>query len=285
MTGDGREEIESIPWSELGREAVAGRRRVLYATAGAFAAVALGMILARAVWSAGPTTQTDPVVSSSVTSSMPPETTVPVLYEEADLVAGTAGDGRQAAITRAEWFVLDYFTADLEPNGTADVRSALPVGADLPQMPQDATVGLSYVEWAKAFRVEAVGSNRYRVSVVFRLLGAPPDEGFRRLAARAVSVLVEVNDAGGSVVVDLPAPAPVPPGPEPGGWPAYEEDQPPAGVIDGAVALVAGFGSEHRVLGASRIEAGWRVVVTAVDEVGNRWPLAVRVDERGLPLD
>jgi hypothetical protein len=33
------------------------------------------------------------------------------------------------------------------------------------------------------------------------------------------------------------------------------------------------------------VESGWRVVLTITDEVGNRWPVAVRLDERGGPAD
>ncbi len=284
---DGHEELESIPWSELDRSIPGGRRRALYLVAGAVMALSVGMVVARAVGSPGD----PPAVPSTLaptTVVTEPATTVdttvaPVLYEESELVAVPLDDQARAAVARAEWFVTDYFTADLEPNGTADLRGALPAGIDLPDMPQDGAVGLSYVEWARAFRLADLGASRFRVDVVFRLLGAPRDEGFRRLAARAVSVVVEVNEAGGSVVVDLPSPVAMPAGPDPTAWSPYEEDIPDQ-VIDGAMALAAGFGSEHRLLGASSLEGGWRVVMTAVDEVGNRWPLAVWVDERGLPL-
>jgi hypothetical protein len=285
---DGHEEIESIPWSELDRAVSGNRRRALYVAAGTVAALSVGMVVARAVWTpsdppavastlAPPTVVTEPIVTQVET------TIAPILYDEAELVAVPLDDGARTAVARAEWFVTDYFTADLEPNGTADLRGALPTGVDLPEMPQDGVVGLSYVEWTRAYRVAELGSNRFRVDVVFRLLGAPRDEGFRRLPARAVSVAVEVNEGGGSVVVDLPAPAAVPAGPDPLAWAPYDED-PPGEVIDGAMALAAGFGSEHRLVGASPIAGGWRVVLTGIDEVGNRWPLAVWVDERGLPL-
>jgi hypothetical protein len=29
------------------------------------------------------------------------------------------------------------------------------------------------------------------------------------------------------------------------------------------------------------VEGGWRVVLTLTDEVGNRWPVAIRVDAGG----
>jgi hypothetical protein len=283
---DGHEEIESIPWSELARATSPGRRRTMYLAAGAIAFLAIGVVLARTL-SSRPSVVVSPASATTAVPMEAPDTTVAsaVLYEEADLLAVAPDDGVRAAVARAEWFVTDYFTADLEPNGTADLRSALPSGTDLPDMPQDGAVGLSYVEWARAYRVEEAVPGRYRVHVVFRLLGAPQDEGFRRLTARAVSVLIEVNALGGSVVLDLPTPSALPAGPEVALWPEYSAGNPPIDVIEGAMALMSGFGSEHRLLGASPLGEGWRVVATATDEVGNRWPLSVRVDDRGLPLD
>jgi hypothetical protein len=200
-----------------------------------------------------------------------------LLYREADLMAFPSTPAERAAVARAEWFVTDYFTADLEPTGSADLRAALPAGAQIPEMPQDTAGGLSYVEWARAFRVEEVAPGRFRVGVVFRSLGAPPDRGFYRLPVRAVEVSVEVADDGGSTVTDLPTPVPLPAGPEPAPWPDETAD-PPAWVAEQALAAVAGWGEEPRVVGAQADEAGWRVVLSLADEVGNRWPVAVRVE-------
>jgi hypothetical protein len=275
---------------------------MLYLAAGAVGALVLGVIVARtwlapsgapapaAVTAASTTGAAPPVphpadaTTSSATSS--PLTTVgtladiPVpgpLYSEADLMAFPTGTEERAAVARAEWFVTDYFTADLEPNGSADVRTALPAGADLPDLPQDAAGSLSYVEWARAFRVEDVGIGRYVVGVAFRSLGAPPDRGFYRLPVRAVEVLVEVTAEGGSVVVDLPRPVALPAAPEPAAWPV-ESGEAPRSVVRSAIAAVGGWGTEPRLIAAQPVDDGWRVVVTVADEVGNRWPVAVRVD-------
>jgi len=115
------------------------------------------------------------------------------------------------------------------------------------------------------------------VGVVFRALGAPPDRGFYRLPVRAVEVLVQVNADGGSVVVDLPTPVALPAGPEPEAW-ADDPQDPPRRVADAALARVAGWGDEPRLLSATRGEGGWRVVLTLADEVGNRWPASVFVE-------
>ncbi len=298
---DQHEEVEHIPWGELMASAGDGRRRALFLAAGALGALVLGVVITRAVSVPGaPAPEPVPVaVVTSTTLATPvtvlvpapvPETTTttttlpaPVLYREADLMAFPPDWAARAAVARAEWFVTDFFTADLEPNGTADLRGALPAGVELPEMPQDAVAGLSYVEWARAFRVEEGADGVYRVAVAYRMLGAPPERGFQRLPVRAVEVRVAVSDAGGSVVVDLPTPIVMPVGPNPEPWPV-ENEIPPQAVVDGAMAVAAGWGTEHRLVGSSRVAGGWRVVLTATDELGNRWPLSVLVDDLGVPL-
>jgi len=185
--------------------------------------------------------------------------------------------GARAAVVRAEWFVTDYFTADLEPDGSAEVRAALPTGAVLPEFPQDGGEGISYVEWARAFDVEPSGDGDYVVSVAFRTLGAPPGRGFSRQPVRAVSVLVGVSDGGGATVLDLPSPIPLPAGPEPDPWPEEMAD-PPQDVVDIAAARASAWGLEPRISSAAQVGEVWRVVVTVADDVGNRWPLVVMVE-------
>jgi len=316
--GDEHEELEQIPWSELMTGGGDGPRRLVYLAAGAIAALALGMLVGRALWTPGTassvpdpavavttvpateppaaTTVTVPPVTTTPATTTPatttPSTTVadaasstttaatvpdpPVLYSEADLRAVPEDVFVRAAAARAEWFVTDFFTADLEPTGSGDVLTALPAGIDLPAMPQDSAEGLSYVEWARAFGVERVDDTTFRVSVAFRTLAAPPEHGFNRLPVRAVVVTVAVGIDGGTVVTDLPEPTVPPVGPEPDPWPSQSAD-PPQDVMDEVLASVAGWGSEPRLVAAYPTALGWRVVITAADEVGNRWPLAVQV--------
>ncbi|MBM3695764.1 MAG: hypothetical protein FJW79_07520 [Actinobacteria bacterium] len=288
---DEPEEFEQIPWSELTARPPDGRRRTLYLVAGGLGALVLTVLVARAFLTPSPTVPTAPAVTvsqeattSSTDAGSPPTSaaaavaTAPaLLYREADLMAFPATPGERAAVARAEWFVTDYFTADLEPTGSSDLRAALPAGADLPDMPQDSAGGLSYVEWARAFRIEEVAPGRFRVGVAFRALGAPPDRGFYRLSVRAVEVTVQVTPDGGSTVMDLPAPVAFPAGPEPPPWP-QESGEAPSWVAQQALATVAGWGTEPRLLAAQADGDGWRVVLTLADEVGNRWPVTVRVD-------
>ena len=262
------EEYEQIPWADLTNRPPDARRRVLYLIAGGVAVLVLVVLATRAFLSPSPATPTAPAVTVSqsettvTTTAAAPASTVAanpapsLLYREEDLMAFPATPGERAAVTRAEWFVTDYFTADLEPTGSADVRSALPGGSAIPEMPQDLSGSVSYVEWARAFKSEDLGDGLYRVGVVFRSLGAPPDRGFYRLAVRAVEVTVAVGTDGGSTVVDLPTPVPLPAGPEPDPWPT-ETAEAPQWVIDAALASVAGWGGEPRLVGAFPADADW----------------------------
>jgi len=281
---DEREEVEHVPWADLMAETDPEdrRRRTIQLVAGFVGAALLGAVVARSWWSPGAAPPIAPPSTAVVAEETElPDPTLPdlsgvPLYSEADLMATPPDPAARAAVVRAEWFVTDYFTADLEPDGSADVRAALPTGAILPAFPQDGGESISYVEWARAFDVEQLEGGRYRVSVVFRTLGAPPERGFTRQPVRAVSVVVAVNEAGGATVVDLPSPVSLPAGPEPDEWPADTVD-PPQSVVDVAAARASAWGSEPRIVSAAEDGDGWRVLVTVADDVGNRWPLVVTV--------
>jgi hypothetical protein len=281
---DDREELEQVPWQDLLAEAEPGdeRRRVVYLGAGLVGAMLIGMVVTRMWWDPGPPAEpVSPAVVEEEPESVGPVSMPEVpglpLYSEADLMALPPDPGARAAVAKAEWFVTDYFTADFEPTGSADVRAALPGGVPT-SFPQDGIEGISYVEWARAFRVEPSGDGAFRVGVVFRTLAAPPDRGFVRQPVRAVEVLVAVRPDGGASILDLPTPIVMPAGPDPVDLPSPTEDAPEP-VVDAAVAQVAGWGTEPRVVSTHRMATGWRVVVTVADSAGNRWPLAVRVSD------
>ncbi len=280
------ETVEAVPWEGLLEEAEPGDglRRTIYLVAGLLGAVVLGAIVARSWWAPSPPVIMAPaagdVAAAAPVDPLEPPVDAPrptsPLYSEADLMADPPDPEERTAVARAEWFVTDFFTADYEPTGSADVRAALPTAPDLPSLPQDGREGISYVEWARAFRVEEAGNGAYLVGVVFRTLAAPPEGAFIRLPVRAVEVLIDVaGDA--ATVLDLPRPIAVPVGPEPEPWPEPEAD-PPSAVIDVAAARASVWGTEPRIVSASLAATGWRVVVTVADDVGNRWPLAMIVD-------
>lgn len=286
---DDREEVEHVPWQDLLAEAEPDdqRRRSIYLGAGLIGAMIVGMLVARSWWSPAPlqaplapgTSVVEeggaPVDEAGDEIPLPDLPAFP-LYAEADLMAHPPDAQERIAIMKAEWFVIDYFTADLEPNGSADIRAALPPGS-LPEFPQDSGDSISYVEWARAFRVEPAGPDAYRVTVAFRTLAAPPDRGFTRQPVRAVEVLVGVLGDGGAAVLDLPSPVGLPAGPEPAPWPEAAADPPPT-VVEAAASRAALWGTEPRVVSVHRLERGWRVVLTVADAAGNRWPLSVMVE-------
>lgn len=280
------EDIESVPWGELIADGPPPHdlRRLATLVVALLGAAVVGAVVARAAWvPSAPTVIApglpatalpavdDPVVPAGSTTTTP---LLPV-YSEADLMADPPDPDERTAVVRAEWFVTDYFTADYEPAGSADVRAALPGSALIPDLPQDGSDGISYVEWARAFDVAPAGTGAYLVSVAYRALGAPADGAFVRLPVRAVEVMVQVDDSGASVV-DLPRPASLPAGPEPPPWPE-EAAPPPAEIVDRAAVRAGVWGTEPRLVSAAAVAEGWRVVMTVADGVGNRWPLAVVV--------
>jgi hypothetical protein len=286
---DQPEEFEHVPWSELSAGMEQRRGRVAYVLAAVILAVAVGAVVARAVWPGSATGETVatavPVTepaAPAVAATTEPSTTLPApaLYSEADLLAASSTDASRAAVVRAEWFVTDYFTADLDPGGSLDLRRALPAGAELADLPQDApSDGISYVEWARAMSVEVLGADLYRVDVVFRTIGGPRDGPFTRLPVRAVRVAVQ-GDGFGMAVVDLPSPASLPSELGSPPWPEQSGDL-PEGVAAAALAAAGAWGDEPAVVGWSAAGNGWRVVVEADDAAANRWPLALWLDELG----
>lgn len=308
---DDHEELEHIPWSELMADTRPDPRRFVSLGAGVLAVLAIGVIAGRALSS--PDTP-DPVVvadagepaptqttvaeattvvpvpvettASAVTTTTPepaglPTTTAPPdpsppLYTEADLRAVPEEAFVRAAVARAEWFVTDYFTADSEENGVSDILGALLPGTELPTMPQEVASAITYVEWARAFRVEAEGDGVYTVGVLFRSLATAESDVYYRTRMRAVEVTVAVGVDGGTTVLDLPAAVPIPVGPLVS-LPRSEPIVPPPEVAAEAVLAASGWGDDPSVLGATLEPEGWRVVVTTGDEIGTRWPLIVRV--------
>ena len=275
------EELEHVPWADLMAESEPEdrRSRAIYLGAAIVGAMVLGVIVARTWWAA-PAMPT-PVAPSAevpiVATTLPAPPELP-LYSEADLMADPPDPATRLAIIRAEWFVTDYFTADLEPSGSAEVRAALPasVAADLSL---DVGAAVSYVEWARAYRVEEAGDGIYRVAVAFRTLGAPPDRGFARQPVRAVEVLIAVA-GDGATVIDLPAPAFVALGPEVGAFEG-EEATPPQEIVDEVSTRASLWGTEPRIVSARHLEGEWRVVVTIADPAGARWPFALRLTSEG----
>ena len=165
---------------------------------------------------------------------------------------------------RAEWFVTDYFTVD----GSS--------GAD-----GDAATRQTYVEWARAYRIDGADPGRYLVDVAYRLLAADESNGFTRLPLQAVQLPVLRDDDGHLVVGDLPRPvAPPRDGTSPS-WP--EAGAVPQELAAEALAMLAGLGLDGDVISGHLHEGGWRVIVSGAAPGGPPFPLALIVGGPATP--
>jgi hypothetical protein len=277
------EVYEHVPWAELTSPSPAKKAWLVYLAAGAIAATSVGALVARSVGRA-PDAPAATAVATTVTvptvSSLPPSptTTRSVVLSEADLLAATPGRSELAAAARSEWFVADYFSSGGDPASSPAVIDALPEGAHLPASAGPAA--MTYVDWAASSSIEALGGERFRSTVLFRVLVAGDDGIYLRIPVQAVDVIVEVDPAGASRVVDLPMPVPIPTGPDPAAW-EDPVDEVPEGISSAALRLASTWGGDPALVEAAERTGGWRVVVSVADEAGVRWPLALWLTEDG----
>jgi hypothetical protein len=276
------EVYEHVPWSHLASPHQDKKTWVVYLIAGAVAVAALGALVARSVGRV----ETPETVASSPTTLAPiaaVASTIPLPQTpvtEADLLAVTPGQSELAAAARAEWFVLDYFSSGGNPATDESVRQALPEGARLAGTAEQSP---SFVEWAATSRIEALGGGRYRSTVLFRTLVSGEEATYRRTPVRAVDVVVAVDEAGGTRVVDLPMPADLRPGPTVEGWADPSESVPDA-VRDASLRIAGSWGGSPVVVEGTERSGGWRIVVEASDPAGIRWPLTLWLTESGEPF-
>ncbi|MFP3913302.1 MAG: hypothetical protein ACLFWM_00375 [Actinomycetota bacterium] len=184
------EVFERIPWESL--EGKPDRRWVMYVAAGAVVLGAVGVSFGRQMAAPPPTAPTSPTASTSPTLASPPSSTVPATippraeqthptWTEADLMALPVESVERSAVAVAEWFVVDFFTRD-DPGGDR-----------------------SFVEWARAWELEWLASDRMHVTVVVRRLAASGEEPYQRLEAEAWEVEVELGEDGGWAVAQGPS--------------------------------------------------------------------------------
>ncbi|MGI8823980.1 MAG: hypothetical protein ACR2JP_11920 [Acidimicrobiia bacterium] len=282
------DEYETMPWAMLADELDRGKNRTMALTV--LAAIAVGILafmVVRSIRQAPGTvveipaaaeqaetvaTTHAPVMAATATTLLPAPSVTPVapvdpvLYTEEDLRAGVPDVDMRLAVVRAEWFVSEYFSTGQVSDGL------IPEGATERSLPDGA---YSWVEWARAIAVDAVGGGRYDVTVVFRTMAGDGEHPIAATAPRTVLVPVLVDDDGASAVIDLPAPVPLPDeaGVDPLPEPAADVPQP---VAAAALEEAAAFG-DATVVGGTRLAVGWRVVVTVTDVSGAAFPLAVLV--------
>lgn len=283
------EEFEHIPWSNLLSEHRRERGRSLYLAAGIVIALGVGAFGARLAFGSGsggddaPLSSADPTAVTLTTVAPAPETpavgaeaaAAEALPSEADLMAFLPAPAELLAVARAEWFVSDYFTIDGAEAGESNVTSAFVSNTELPPLPHSAEQSAtSYVEWARAFRVNTLAGGNYAVGVLFRTLYSDDEGEFRRSAVRAVEIEVTV-DGRHSGVVELPMPIP----------PPFALDLDPPTALDDpakdeevsqALDYAFLFDGDPSVLAAAAGPGDWRVVLGIEDASGIEWPMVVR---------
>jgi hypothetical protein len=272
------DEYEEIPWSTLLTEHRHGRVKTLYMAAAVIVAIVVGFVGVR--WLTAPghgdlpalaapvETTTSEVVAVQAASS----TTTAVL-SEADLMAVEPAVAELAAIARAEWFVTDYFTVDGPI--PEELISAFVNDAVVPDLPDGEGMGISYVEWARAFDVRPTISG-YVVSVVFRSLTEEPDGAFVRGPVRAVDVLIAVEE-GETAIAELPIPILPPVYHAIDGWMVTNGEAHDA-AITATLDYAGMFDESAQVIESGAAGPEWRVVFSVGDRSGNRWPVVMRSD-------
>ncbi len=290
------EEYEHIPWSQLREDHDASRNRLAVIGAALVVGAVAGLFVGRMSGGAGgevaTTTVTRATGAATVGPSAPeaaplaedpadgaapaPTVAPPGLYREADLLAVLPEEESRLAAMRAEWFVTDHFTDD-----GAEDQSAAVVADESGDATEDAGSGRrpgTYVEWARAFRVDGSRPDRYLVDVAYRLLVEDGDGSFLRAPVRAVRVPVGRDASGVLEIADLPSPTDAPAvgvvPPPPAGITV------PADVVAAAQEVLAAHGLVGRVVSGYTDGGGWRVVVDAGGGGVPPFPMVVAVQPR-----
>ncbi len=272
------DEYEEIPWRTLLTEHRQGRAKTLYTAAAVIVAVVIGFVGIR--WFTAPSHGEEPALAASTETTTTEAGVVETqsssttgVLSEADLMAVVPAAPELSAIARAEWFVTDYFTVDGPI--PEELISAFVNDAAIPDLPKDDGVGISYVEWARAFDVRPTTSG-YAISIVFRSLTEEPDGAFVRGPVRAVDVLIAVQD-GETAVAELPIPILPPVYHAIEGW-MVTDGQVHEEAITATLDYASLFDANAEVVESGAAGPEWRVVFTIGDRSGNRWPVVMRSD-------
>jgi hypothetical protein len=290
------EELEHIPWSALAARAPIPLAR--YGLVAVVTVAVIGLGLAALNWiqsdngavpTTPPATPTAPLEDVDPVGEGTPETEMVVLpqpttaaatvsvasiYSEADLMAIAVEPETRLAVMEAEWFVQDYFTVDGDEQASELLTEILGDVA----LPHNQPSGPSYVEWARAFAVASPAPGRYVVDVAFRTLAAPPGGEFTRMPVRGVAMTFDIDLDGTAKIVDLPSPTALPAVAamsEPVGTSATAPEE----VITAALRFVKAAGEQPEITDVSQDGSSWRFVIEVTDVSGNRWPMAVVVND------
>lgn len=199
------EEREEIPWSNLVAHVEDGTDRRWYIGAVAVGLVVVAFVGLRFLGTArGGAQPPDNVAMTSSTTTAateaPPTGGATLIVAEEDLTSA-AEIGTMHVVTRAEWFVADFFTVDGSDATEADLRAALGERLDGVELPHgDDRAPETFVEWAKAVAVRDMQPSSFEVDVAYRAITAGEDS-YERSAVAFVTVGVTVSD--GVPVVDM----------------------------------------------------------------------------------
>jgi hypothetical protein len=201
---DKREEIyERIPWETL--EKPSNDRQWL--VIGVAAAVVVGALAYSFVSNRTippPASADTPAMASLPESQAPipapiaPVPTAPQVVAEADLFAVPPQRLADSAAAHAEWFVIEYLTADGTEEGQSVLRSLLPADVPLPVVPEGTVV---FVEWVRAVSIDEVGGpGQFSIDVLARYMIADDGQQYRRVQPEIFTVLVNSDDIGDHVL-------------------------------------------------------------------------------------
>lgn len=203
-----RDEVyERIPWETLEKKG-GDRQWMAYAIAGAVVLGALGYSFTRNQPIAPPATDgvvvtTVPAAAAEGTVAPTPSTVPsPIVMAEADLYAVDPERLFDRASSHAEWFAVEYLSADGAATSRDVLTSLLPAGAPLPEAPETTQV---YVDFAATTQVTQSGPTSFDVDVLVRSLVSSGDSGFVRQPPRVVTVAVTITEDGLPRVAGVPS--------------------------------------------------------------------------------
>ncbi len=211
MEHDRQETYERIPWETLERPR-SDRQWLVIAIAAAVSLGALAFSFMRNQSTAEPSPVAVPpsTVTPATIPSAPPSVTSPMVVAEADLYAIDPERLIDQVAAHAEWFAVEYFSADGSEESMSTLERLLPTGVPLPVVPAGTQV---FVDWVGVHSVAEVAPSSYRVEVTVRSMSSHTDGAFVRQPTRVATVDVVLGVDGmpriaGAPMVSTAAPPP-----------------------------------------------------------------------------
>lgn len=203
------EERELIPWSSLVAETDRGLDRRWLAVAALVGVVVVAGVVLSLQDRGQPAAATSAVVTTTTSSMAAIEPSPAMVVTEEELTASAVDVHGPTEVlvvaARAEWFTMDWFTVDGSAETQRSIREALAPELEPPSLPHDDPGPQTFVEWARAVKVDHMGDDAYDVTVLFRTIHAS-DAGFERDPVRAVSFALSISE-GQVAVARMPTPA------------------------------------------------------------------------------